>query len=58
MLLAKVVSEIVKVRKDIICIVAGYGKAKEDMEKEISKLGIEKYFEIVGPKMIWDLTIR
>lgn len=50
LLLAKVVAEIVKVRKDIICIVAGYGKAKEDMEKEISKLGIEKYFEIVGPK--------
>ena len=50
LLLAKVVAEIVKERKDIICIAAGYGKAKEDMEAEISKLGIEKYFEIVGSK--------
>lgn len=50
LLLARIVAEIVKERKDIICLAAGYGKAREDMEEEISKLGIEKYFEIVGSK--------
>ena len=48
LLLAKVISEIVKVRKDIICIAAGYGKAKEDMDNAISEYNIKEYFEIVG----------
>lgn len=48
LLLAKVISEIVKVRKDIICIAAGYGKAKEDMDIAITEYGIKDYFEIVG----------
>ena len=50
LLLARVVAEIAKDRRDIICLAAGYGKAQEDMEAEISRLGIKKYFEIVGSK--------
>lgn len=49
LLLARVIAEIVKERKDIICIAAGYGKAKEEMDKVIYEYGISKYFEIVGP---------
>ena len=47
-LLAKIVAEIVKTRKDIVCIAAGYGKAKQDMDSAIAEYGIKEYFEIVG----------
>ena len=46
--LARVIAEIVKTRKDIICVAAGYGKAKEDMDRVISEYNIKEYFEIVG----------
>ncbi len=48
LLLARVIYEISKERKDIICVAAGYGKAKEAMDKTINELGIKDYFEIVG----------
>lgn len=48
-LLAKVISEITKIRKDIICIAAGYGKAADRMKAAIQEYGIKDYFEIVGP---------
>lgn len=48
LLLAKVIAEIIKIRKDIICVAAGYGKAKDDMDRAIAEYGIKDYFEIVG----------
>ena len=48
MFLARVIAEIVKTRKDIICVAAGYGKAEEDMDAAINEYGIKDYFEIVG----------
>ena len=48
-LLANVISEITKIRKDIICIAAGYGKAADKMASVIKEYGIKDYFEIVGP---------
>ena len=47
-LLARVIAEIVKTRKDVICIAAGYGKAADSMDTAIKEYGIKDYFEIVG----------
>ena len=48
LLLARVIYEIYKERKDILCIAAGYGKAKKDMDNAINEYGIKDCFKIVG----------
>ncbi len=46
--LARVIYEISKERKDIVCVAAGYGRAKDDMDRVIQEYKISDYFEIVG----------
>jgi len=37
-------------RKDILCIIIGYGPLKKDLEKQIKKLGLEDHVKLVGAK--------
>lgn len=46
--LIKAVSEIVKNRKDILCIIIGSGELKNKLEKQIKKAGLENYILLAG----------
>lgn len=48
--LIEAVKEIVKYRKDILCIIIGDGPLREDLKAQIKKLGLENYVQLVGSK--------
>lgn len=48
--LIEAIYEIVKHRKDILCILVGGGKLESDIRKQISDLGLETYVKLVGSK--------
>lgn len=48
--LIEAMSEIVKQRNDIICVIVGSGSMKSDLETLISKLQLTNYVKLVGKK--------
>jgi glycosyltransferase involved in cell wall biosynthesis len=49
-LLIAAVNEIIKQRKDILCIILGSGKLKNSLENQIKKSGLTNYIKIMGEK--------
>ena len=43
-------NEVVKHRKDVLCIIVGSGKSKNELTKQIKKLKLEDYVKLVGEK--------
>ena len=48
--LIEAMCEVVKHRKDVLCIIVGDGKLKNKLEKQINKLGLKDYFILAGGK--------
>jgi len=48
--LIEAMKEVVKQRKDILCIIVGSGKLKNKLGKQIKKLGLENHVKLVGRK--------
>ena len=48
--LIEAMNEVVKHRKDVLCIMIGSGKSKNKLEKQIKKLELEDYVKLVGGK--------
>ena len=48
--LIEAMSEIVKHRKDVLCIIVGSGKLKGKLEKQIKNLNLKNYVKLVGGK--------
>lgn len=40
--------EIIKVRKDILCIIGGYGTMRRKLESQIKNLGLQNYVKLIG----------
>jgi glycosyltransferase involved in cell wall biosynthesis len=43
-------SEVVRERMDVLCLIVGRGELKHRLEKKISSLGLEQYVRLVGGK--------
>lgn len=48
--LIEAMNEVVKRRKDVLCIMVGSGKLKNKLEKQIKKLKLKDYIRLVGEK--------
>ena len=48
--LVEAIGEIIKHRKDILCIIAGTGSQKNNLRKLIKKLDLQDYVKLVGEK--------
>lgn len=48
--LIEAMSEIVKYRKDVLCIIVGSGKLKKKLENQIKSAGLHDYVKLVGGK--------
>lgn len=48
--LIEAINEIVKLRKDILCVVVGSGKLEPSIRGQIEDLGLENYVKLVGSK--------
>jgi len=48
--LIEAVREIIKYRKDFLCIIVGDGPLREGLKAQIKKLGLENYVKLVGSK--------
>jgi len=48
--LIEAMSKIVEERKDILCVIIGEDVLRKDLEKQIKKLNLENYVELVGAK--------
>ena len=48
--LIEAVKELVKHRKDILCIIIGDGPNRYNLKSQIKKLGLEKYVKLAGVK--------
>jgi glycosyltransferase involved in cell wall biosynthesis len=48
--LISAMSEIVKQRNDVLCIIVGSGKLKNDLKQQIVNAGLEDYVKLVGSK--------
>jgi glycosyltransferase involved in cell wall biosynthesis len=46
--LIEAMREVVKYRKDVLCILVGEGKLKNKLEKQIKKAGLENYVKLAG----------
>ncbi len=46
--LVEAISEVVKHRKDILCIIIGSGELKNELQKQIKKIGLENYIILAG----------
>jgi asparagine synthase (glutamine-hydrolysing) len=46
--LIEAIGEVVKHRKDILCIIIGSGELKNKLQKQIKKAGLEKYIILAG----------
>ncbi|KAF5084122.1 MAG: glycosyltransferase family 4 protein [Methanoculleus marisnigri] len=43
-------SEVVRKRKDVLCLIVGRGELKHRLEKKVSSLGLEQHVRLVGGK--------
>ncbi|GAH02137.1 unnamed protein product, partial [marine sediment metagenome] len=48
--LIEAVKELVKYRKDVLCIIVGDGPLRKDLKSQIKKLCLENYVKLVGSK--------
>lgn len=48
--LIEAMKELIKYRKDILCIIVGDGILSKDLKAQIKKLGLENYVKLVGRK--------
>ena len=48
--LVEAMNEIIKQRKDILCLIAGSGSQKSDLRRQIKKLSLQDYVKLVGEK--------
>ncbi len=48
--LIEAMKEIIKYRKDILCIIIGDGILRKDLKAQIKKLGLENYVKLAGSK--------
>jgi len=46
--LMQAVNEIVRVRKNILCLIGGSGPLKRELDKQIKQLDLEKYVKLLG----------
>lgn len=46
--LIKAMSEVIKHRKDVLCIIVGSGELKNNLERQIKKEGLENFVKLVG----------
>jgi glycosyltransferase involved in cell wall biosynthesis len=46
--LIQAVNELVRVRKDILCLIGGPGPLKRELNKQIKRLHLEKYVKLLG----------
>lgn len=46
--LIEALEKVVRDRQDILCIIAGKGYLRENLEHQISKTGLEKYVKLIG----------
>lgn len=44
------ISEVVRERTDILCLIVGRGELKHRLEKKVSSLGLEQYVRLIGGK--------
>lgn len=50
-------NEVVKHRKDVLCIIVGSGKLKSELTKQIKKSKLEDYVKLVGGKPHYEIPI-
>ncbi|MDD4496657.1 MAG: glycosyltransferase [Methanosarcinaceae archaeon] len=48
--LIEAIGEVVKGRKDVLCIIVGGGNLKNKLQKQINSEGIQNHVKLVGPK--------
>jgi teichuronic acid biosynthesis glycosyltransferase TuaC len=46
--LIQAMNEIVKIKKDILCLIGGFGPLQRALDKQIKELDLEKYVKLVG----------
>ena len=46
--LIEAMKEVIKRKKDVLCIIIGSGKLKNKLEKQIKKAGLENYVKLIG----------
>lgn len=46
--LIEAVNEVIKYRKDVLCIIVGDGKLENKLKRQIKRLGLENYVKLVG----------
>lgn len=44
------ISEVVRERSDVLCLIIGRGELKHRLEKKVSSLGLEQYVRLIGGK--------
>lgn len=55
--LIEAINELVKSRKDILCVVVGSGKLEPNVRKQIVDLGLEDHVKLVGSKPHGDISL-
>ncbi len=55
--LIEAVKDLVKYRKDVLCIIIGDGILRGDLKAQIKKLNLENYFKLVGPKPHGEISL-
>jgi len=48
--LVEAVSQIIQEKKDILCVIIGFGTERQALEKQIRSLGLEDHIMLAGPK--------
>ncbi|WP_301678185.1 glycosyltransferase [Methanoculleus methanifontis] len=48
--LVDAISEVVRERTDVLCLIVGRGELKRRLEKKVSSLGLEQYVQFIGGK--------
>jgi len=55
--LVEAVSRIVKEKKDILCVLIGFGTERQALEKQIRSLGLEDHVMLAGPKFRTEIPL-
>lgn len=55
--LIEAMSEVIKHRKDVLCIIIGSGKLYPELKKQIESLGLNNYIKLIGGKPSYEIPI-
>ena len=55
--LIEAMSEVIKHRKDVLCIIVGKGKLYPEIKKQIESLGLNNYVKLAGGKPYYEIPI-